>query len=60
MQSISVRLWDAGMHNILYDDETARLTIYDFEDAVDLHPSAPYPFLEPELGAIFMRYKPFA
>lgn len=48
------------MHNILYDCETARLTLYDFEDAVDLDASALYPFLEPELGAIFSRYEPFA
>lgn len=57
MRSISVHLWDAGMHNILYDRETARLTLYDFDDAVDLDPSAPYPFLELELGGIFLRYK---
>jgi hypothetical protein len=57
MRSISVRLWDAGMHSILYDRETARLTLYDFEGAVNLDPSAPYPLLELELGGIFLRYK---
>lgn len=58
MRPISVLLWDAGMYNILYDCDKARLAFHDFEGPVDLDPSAPYPFLEPALGVIFWRYKP--
>jgi hypothetical protein len=53
MRSISIRLLDAGKHNILYDRETGKVTLHDFEAVVELDPSAQYTSLQPELGAIF-------
>ncbi|CAG8906122.1 unnamed protein product [Penicillium egyptiacum] len=53
MRSISIRLLDAGKHNILYDRETGKVTLHDFEAVVELDPSAQYTSPHPELGAIF-------
>lgn len=52
MRSISIRLVDAGKHNILYDRETGKVTLHDFEAVVELDPSTQYTSLHPELGAI--------
>jgi hypothetical protein len=52
LRSITVRLDDPGMHNILYSRHNKLLTILDFENAIECGPN-PYTTTDVEMNAIF-------
>lgn len=53
LRSISIRVLDAGKHNVLYDRETGTVTMVDFETVVELSSPEEIRTLNPELYAIF-------
>lgn len=53
LRSISIRLVDAGRHNILYDRMSGKVTLVDFEAIVDLGGEEQVTSLNPELVSIF-------
>ena len=52
LRSISIRLVDSGKHNILYDRQSGKVTLVDFEAVVDLSGQT-WTSLNPELASIF-------
>ncbi|KAJ5664674.1 hypothetical protein N7462_011487 [Penicillium macrosclerotiorum] len=52
LRSISIRLVDSGKHNVLYDRQSGKVTLVDFEAVVDLSGQA-WTSLKPELPSIF-------
>lgn len=53
LRSISIRLVDAGRHNILYDRRSGKVTLVDFEAFEDLGTGERVTSLNPELVSIF-------
>lgn len=53
LRSISIRLVDAGRHNILYDRISGKVTLVDFEAVEDLGPGEQVTSLNPEMVSIF-------
>lgn len=53
LRSVSIRLADAGKHNVLFDRETRTVTLVDFEHIGFCEYPEDTTSLEPEMSAIF-------
>lgn len=53
LRSVSIRLADAGQHNVLFDRETGTVTLIDFENIGLCEFPEDTTSLEPEMSAIF-------
>lgn len=53
LRSICVRLLDSGKHNVLFDRQTKKTTLVDFEMIDLLRSPEEWPSLDPEMVSIF-------